>query len=274
MTSPSFPLRSDEPLAVETVARLLRSGSTHEADKPGVAQTAEYLAGLGLIETTVAEYVRCANHNDQDYRYVQNRSCRGRIRVEDDYDDGDSLDCPECGRTVYPRGKGRQEIIQVEGKTEGVAAFLKGLLKQASLEAKQVYPWVWRVDTPQGEAKLVVADYCNPEHSTRDWAAANRACYVVVDAASCRTRFLSEQWLVWTRLADVVCSPIKLANLLSSAAATVPTSQVRASVPIYSAAVRPVVLGRSQRAGPARHGPIRRSTLSQNAGPRRTVRSA
>jgi len=188
------------------------------------------------------EYVRCVDHRDGDYRYVRNRSCRGRIRVDDDLDDGERLYCPECGRVVYPRRKRRHKMVQVEVQPDGVAAFLQNLLEQNGLEPKQVAPWVWRVDTPQGEAKLVVADYCDLEHVSRDWAAANRACYVVVDSASCKQRFLPEKWLTWARLAEVVCEPGKLTDLLSSAASTVPATQVRASVPVYSATVRPVVL--------------------------------
>jgi len=246
MASPSCPPRNVEPLAVEVVARLLRNGSLHEASRPGVAEASTYLVSLGLVETMTADYVRCVDHRDGDYRYVRNRSCRGRIRIGDDADDdGDGVYCPECGRTVYPRGKARCRMIQVEVKPEGVAAFLEGLLKEGGLEPKQVCPWVWRADTPRGEARLVVADYCGLEHTLDGWAAANRACYVAVDAASCRTRFLPEPWLVWTRLADVVCGCAKLPDLLSSVAETVPTSQVRASVPVYSAAVRPVVLGAS-----------------------------
>lgn len=246
MASPSFPPRSAEPLAVETVARLLRNGRLYEAGGSGFDGAAEYLIALGLIETVAADYIRCADHRDPDYRYVRNRSCRGRMRLSGDPDDnGDRLYCPECGRTVYPGGKTRYRMGQVEVKPDKVAAFLESLLKESGLDPRQVYPLVWRVDMPRGEARLVVADYCGPEHVCRDWAAANRACYVVVDAASCRARFLPETWLGWTRLADVVCSPGKLADLLSSAAATAPTSQVRASVPVYSAAVRPVVLGAS-----------------------------
>lgn len=246
MASPSFPQKNGEPLAVETVAGLLRNGSLHEVGRPGVAKAAGHLVSLGLIETATAEYVRCVDHRDPDYRYVRNRSCRGRIRIEDDADDdGDGLYCPECSRKVYPHAKARCRMVQVEVKPDGVAAFLEGILKDGGVEPKQVYPWVWRADTPRGEARLVVADYCSLEHVCRDWAAANRGCYVVVDAASCKQRFLPESWLVWTRLADVVCGCAKLADLLSSAAATVPTSQVRASVPVYSATVRPVVLGAS-----------------------------
>jgi hypothetical protein len=246
MASPSSPQKNAEPLAVETVAGLLRNGSLHEAGRPGVAKAAGHLVSLGLIETATTEYVRCVDHRDPDYRYIRNRSCRGRIRVDDDHDDdGDCLYCPECGRAIYPRRKTRHKMVQVEVRPNGVAAFLEGLLKEGGLEPKQVASWVWRLDTPRGEARLVVADYCNLEHVCRDWAAVNRACYVVVDAASCKTRFLPEPWLVWTCLADVVCGSAKLGDLLSSAAATVPTSHVRASVPVYSAAVRPVVLGAS-----------------------------
>jgi len=242
MGSPSFQPRSAEPLDVETVARLLRSGSLHGTDKPGIAQAAKHLVSLGLIKTVAGEYVRCVDHRDADYRYVRNRSCRGRIRVDDDLDDGDRLYCPECGRVVYPRRKRRHKMVQVEVQPDGVAAFLQDLLEQNDLEPKQVAPWVWRVDTPRGEAKLVVADHCGVEHMSRDWAAANRACYVVVDSASCKQRFLPEKWLTWTRLAEVVCEPGKLTDLLSSAASTVPATQVRASVPVYSPTVRPVVL--------------------------------
>ena len=242
MASPSFQPRNGELLDVETVARLLRNGSLHGTDKPGIAQAAKHLVSLGLIKTVAGEYVRCVDHRDADYRYVRNRSCRGRIRVDDDLDDGDRLYCPECGRVVYPRRKRRHKMVQVEVQPDGVAAFLQDLLEQNDLEPKQVAPWVWRVDTPRGEAKLVVADYCGLEHVSRDWAAANRACYVVVDSASCKQRFLPEKWLTWTRLAEVVCEPGKLTDLLSSAASTVPATQIRASVPVYSATVRPVVL--------------------------------
>ena len=243
MTSVFSLRKSAESVAVETVAKLLRNGSRHEADRPDVAQAAEHLAALGMVQITVAEYVRCVNHNDSDYRYAQNRACPGRIRVDDDVDeDGDCFHCPECGRTVYPRQKGRHRMIQVETKPEKVADFLEVILVKSGLQPKQVHPWVWRVDTPQGEAKLVVADYCSAEHVSRDWAANNRASYVVVDSAGCNQRFLPESWLRWIRLADIVCQPDAMGNLLSSAAATLPSLEVRASVPVYSATVRPVVL--------------------------------
>jgi len=246
MTSPSFQPRSDEPLAVETVARLLRNGSLHETAKPGIAEAAMHLVSLGLVKAMTAEYVRCVDCHDSDYRYVRNRSCRGRIRLNDGLDDdGDCFYCPECGRAVYPRRKARHKMVQVEVQPEGIAAFLEALLEQNGLAPRQLAPWVWRVDMLEGEAKLVVVDYCDLEHLSRDWAAANRACYVVVDAASCKARFLPEEWLTWIRLADVVCEPGKLTDLLSSAAATVPVSQVRASVPVYSATVRPVVVAAS-----------------------------
>jgi len=217
-------------------------GACTERTSLGFAQAAKHLVSLGLIKTVTGEYVRCVDHRDADYRYVRNRFCRGRIRVDDDLDDGDRLYCPECGRIVYPRRKRRHKMVQVEVQPDGIATFLENLLEQNGLEPKQVAPWVWRVDTPRGEAKLVVADYCGLEHVSRDWAAANRACYVVVDSASCKQRFLPEKWLTWARLAEVVCGPGKLTDLLSSAAATVPATQVRASVPVYSATVRPIVL--------------------------------
>jgi len=164
MASPSSPQKNAERLAVETVAGLLRNGSLHEAGRPGVAQAAKHLVSLGVVKTVMAEYARCVDHCDPDYRYVRNRSCRGRIRIEDDADDdGDGLYCPECGRKVYPRAKARCRMVQVEVKPDGVAAFLEGLLKDGGVEPKQVYSWVWRVDTPRGEAKLVVADYCGLE---------------------------------------------------------------------------------------------------------------
>jgi hypothetical protein len=46
-------------------------------------------------------------------------------------------------------------------------------------------------------------------------------------------------------VANVVCGSAKLTDLLSWTAAAVPTSQVRASVPVCIAAVRPLVLGAS-----------------------------
>jgi hypothetical protein len=222
---------------------LLRSGSTHDADKPGVPGVVENLQDLGLIEVASFEYVRCADSRDRDYRYVHNRSCHGRTRLYEDLDDDEELDCPECSRRVYPRGKRRHRAIQVRVKSDGIHALLEKALVQTGFEWKLLCPWVWRVDTPQGEAKLIVVDHCDPEYGSRDWAMSNRACYVVVDAASCRARFLPEEWLTWTRLADVVCQPDILAGLLSSAATAEVSPEVRVSVPVYSAITHPVVLG-------------------------------
>ncbi len=235
--------RSAESPPTDLAAALLRSGSTHDADKPGVAAVVQDLQSLGLIEAVTFEYVRCADSRDRDYRYVRNRSCHGRIRLYEDLDDDDDLHCPECGRTVYHRGKRRHRAIQVRVKSDGIHALLEKALKQTGFEWRQLCPWVWRVDTPRGEVKLIVVDYCDPEYGSRDWAMSNKACYVVVDAASCRTRFLPEEWLTWTRLADIVCQPDALAGLLSSAATVVASSEVRVSVPVYSAITRPVVLG-------------------------------
>lgn len=242
MALPSYRQRNAELLSPDAVARVLRGGSVHLASKPDAARAAQHLASLGLIDTRVSEYVQCVNHKDRDYTYVRNRSCRGRIRIEENFEDGDSLECPECGRTVYPRGKARHRVMQVRVKPKGVAAFLENRLDEKDYEWKQVRPWVWRVDMPEAEVKVVAVDYCNAECVAREWAASNRACYVVVDAARCGQRFLPDHWLTWAPLADIVCRPAALPELISSAATMDASSQVRASVPVYSATVRPVVL--------------------------------
>ncbi|MFO7900004.1 MAG: hypothetical protein R6V58_13205 [Planctomycetota bacterium] len=204
-----------------------------------------------MIEPTYLDYVRCAESRDYDYRFVRNRSCRGRIEVDRDHDDGDRLYCPDCGRTVYPRGKRRHGAVQVRAVPEGVVAFLEDLVAKVSPDWKHLSHGVWRADTPQGEAKLVVVDYCDREYTARDWIAANRACCVVVDAAACKHRFLPEPWLAWTRLADVVCRPGALGELLSKAAGAAPTSQVAASMPVYSASIQPVIPGEATAGAPA-----------------------
>ncbi len=244
MASPSSPQKNADTPTVEAVAKLLRSGSQHDADRPEIAHAVQHLQSLGLVETTSAEYVRCAESRDRDYQYVRDRSCRGRIRLNDALDeDGDSFHCPECGRTVYPRHKRRFKMLQVDVKPDKVAAFLDGIVAASNLPRKQLQPWVWRVDTPQGEAKLVVVDYCGgQEAASRDWALNTRACYIVVDAANCKKRFLPEKWLAWVRLADIVCNPDLLPKLLSSAAETVPSPEARVSVPVYSATVPSVVI--------------------------------
>jgi len=204
----------------------------------------ERLRLLGLVDTSSADYVKCANPSDRDYKFLQNRSCRGRIRTNDALDDAaDSFHCPECGRTVYPRQKARHNMIHVTVRRDGVAAHIVGLLDGAGISHKQVHPWVWRADMSGGETKLVVADYCDKAHLSRDWAVNNKACYIVVDGAGCKQRFLPEPWLVWTQLAQIVCQPDALRKLLSSAAVAEPTSSVRAAVPVYSATVRPIMDG-------------------------------
>jgi len=246
MASPFSPQKNGEKVSVEAVAKLLRNGSSHEMERPDIAQAAEHLLSLDLIKVEVNEYVRCVNHKDRDYQYLRDRSCRGRIRVDDDLDeDRGDFHCPECGRTVYLQRKSRLKMMQVAVTPEKVASFLEGILAKSGLQQKQIYPWVWRVDMPRGEAKLIVADYCNVDFISRDWAVNNRVCYVVVDSASCKQRFLPETWLAWSRLADIVCQPEMLSNLLSSAAATIPSSEVRVSVPVYSTTVRPIVMGAS-----------------------------
>ncbi len=240
MTSRSSRRKNADSPPAELVAKLLRSGSTHNVDGPGVRDATAYLESLGLIESKHFQYVRCAESRDYDYRFVRNRSCRGRVEIGCDHDEGDSVYCPDCGRTVYPGRKIRHRAVRVRILPEGVVTFLETLVAEVSPDWKRLHYGVWRVDTPQGEAKLVVVDHCAREHTARDWIAANRACCVVGDAAACRHRFLSEPWLVWTRLADLLCRPVSLGELLAKAAGSIPTSQVAASMPVYSASIRPV----------------------------------
>jgi len=250
MASAYFPLKNAETPPIEAIARILRNGSMHDMDDPENVRAAEFVARAGLTENQTFEYVQCANPRDDDYRYVHDRSCRGRIRINDDLDEAcDSFRCPECGRAVYPRTKTRRRMIQVAVRRENIAVFLEGILTQSSLSWKQVNRWVWRVDTSKGEAKLVVVDYCDTEYLSREWAIANRTCYIVVDSASCKRRFLPETWLAWSRLADIVCRPNVLVDLLSSSATMTPSSIIHASVPVYSATVRPVVQSGSGNSG-------------------------
>ncbi len=230
----------------ETTAQVLRNGSTHEADKPNIAEAVKCLLEHGLIKTTVSEYVSCANVKDRDYKYVRNRSCRGRIELNDDLDeDGDEFVCPECERIVYPRQKARHKIVRIEVVPEKVAGFMDWILETSGLSRKQMHPWVWRVDTPKGETKLIVADYCDMEYIARDWALQNKACFVVVDAAGCSTRFLPEEWITWERFADIVCESDVLAKALLRSAEVVADPKICVSAPVYSATVRPIISGGS-----------------------------
>jgi hypothetical protein len=241
MESRSFQPKSVRVLDVELAARILRTGSVHDPALPDVAAAFGYFEELGVIKTSVSEYVKCAESKDKDYRFAHDRSCRGRIRLEKGFDvaRGD-YECPECSRPIYPSGKIRHKEVRVELLRDNIAAHLEKLLDGTGFTWKKLAPWVWRVDTPE-EAKLAVIDYCDQQYHSREWAAHNSACYIAVDGAGCDVRFLSEKWLGRTRLADIICAKVDLKKLLQAAAKTKVPDVATASIPVYHPTIRPIV---------------------------------
>lgn len=185
------------------------------------------------------------NENDLDYKFLRDKSCRGKILIEDDLDeDGNDFRCPECNRTVRPfRNKKRKfQLLRTRVVPEGVKKYVYDQLACCEDGYKEVCGFVCRIDAGQNGGWVCVVDYCADEqYLARDWASFNPTCYVYVDEQCCEERFLNEDWIARIPLAAIICGSLNLADFATLTAETGrPCDVKRVSPKVYSIGARPI----------------------------------
>lgn len=244
MASRSSRPRSASRGSRDAIARLLRDGVAVENPSDDVRAAAEELARKGLCTVTTREFVRCADPRDADFP-PRNRSCAGRVFVENGLDEaGHDFKCPACERPVFPFRfhKRRHAELRAQIDRAGVTSFVRDDLAKLQVGVKDVAEGVMRVDLGDTGVFVCILDFCAERFHARDWAKANRACYVAVDAERADARFLPDTWLARVALADVVAGNERLADLVRRVAtAEPPANVVEASVPVYSKTVPTIV---------------------------------
>jgi hypothetical protein len=239
MASLSFQQKSASKSSPEWFEKLLMDGARY-VSAPEVRQAAERLVAQGIISLEEREYVLCANARDpEDFRFVRNRDCRGRIYIEDGFDlFGDDYLCPDCGRRLFPAKKTRYRELHVRILQQGVRSYIESVLTQGGLSWKEMAPWLYRVDVGHDEVWLCVVDFCeSSQHMTREWALANRnrTLWLVVHPRGKRERFLQEEWISRVSLGELFDGREDLMALLETQARCEAPSLVGSpSLPIYN----------------------------------------
>ena len=220
------------------LARLLQDGACLPAPDELVVAAADHLAALGLVDIQRSEFVLCANPRDDDFPPPQ-RDCQGRIWVREGRDDDR---CPECDRLVFPHDppKRRYLALQVRVRPDGVMDYLSGLTAAVG-EHSAPAPGVLRFRTEPDDVLICVAELCGDAHYLRLDTAAMRPTVLITLEPAGPGRVLLEDWLLRTTLAEVVAGKVSLPALLRRAVEQGPAqSRTSASLPIYTAGVRPV----------------------------------
>jgi hypothetical protein len=239
MASPSFRRKSVSKSSPELLEKLLADG-TRLDPTPEVQEAAEQLAAQGFISFEERKYVLCANARDtEDFRFVRNRDCRGRIYIEDGFDlFGDDYKCPDCERRIFPTKKHQYRELHIRILRGGLQSYVESALSKGDLSWKEIAPWLYRIDVGNGEVHLCVVDFCeSSQHMTREWALANqnRVLWLVVHPRGKRERFLQEDWLSKVSFAELLSGQKDLISLLETQAECGPPIMVGApSLPIYT----------------------------------------
>ena len=243
MASPSSRRKSASRSSPELLDKLLVDGA-QSMPSAELRAAADTLVERGIITLEERQYVRCANPEDfDDFRYVKNRNCRGRIYIEDGLDlYGDEYKCPDCDRPIYPGKKKRYDEWRVRLLPNGIKAFVETALKDAGLTWKEKAPWVFRVEVGDEEVWLCIVDFCEScQHMTREWAVANhnKALWLVVHPRGKAERFLQEDWLPVVSLSELLTDNASLNSLLQARAACKPATNLgNPSLPIYTKSQR------------------------------------
>ncbi len=245
MASLSSRRKSGSSVSREQVDRLLRDGSVYREPPPALLHTAADLEKTRILETRIREYVLCADPQDRDFP-PKNRHCPGRVFVDDGLDEaGHDFRCPECERPVFPfrYRKRRRRELRVKVDREGVLAFVRSRLAELKSSVKEISRGVFRVDIGDLGVTLCIADYCTERpFLTRDWAAAQVTCYLVVNPTDIDERFLDEEWIHRASLADLVCGEVDVKEWIGGAATSGPPPSLRhASIPVYTKGALPIL---------------------------------
>lgn len=234
MPSRSSRRKNGSKLLPDLVGQLLQDGAVIRSPSDEHFATGEPLKQLGLVELQVREYVRCANHEDQDFSHT-NRHCTGRIYLAPA--GPQELRCPTCERSVYPDNydKRRYQELQTRVCKDGVLAHLRSLLSSDPTTVKDLGEGVFRVDVGSDGVIVCVVDYCSDARFlSRDRALEHPTCFIAVNPRDYDSKFLEETWIRRTSLAEIVCGHIELPQLVEEASRARPSSILRASVPVVT----------------------------------------
>ncbi|MBI5787826.1 MAG: hypothetical protein HZA78_03090 [Candidatus Schekmanbacteria bacterium] len=196
------------------------------------------------MEGAIREYVLCANTQDRDFP-PRNRYCRGRIYVEDEFDEaGYEYRCPECERPVFPsrHQKKRFKELHIKVSREGVKSYIFNQLGKLKVNVKDIAEGVYKVDLGNLGVVVCIVDYCcDSKYLAHDWASNNSACYIAVNPKDFEERFLDEEWLARVSLADLVSGQVDLEAILQKIPDFPPRTVLKASIPVYTKGHLPIV---------------------------------
>ena len=222
-------------LSLEHVGRLLQDGAVFRSPSKGLLAAAEHLRKLGIIDAVTEEFVCCANVEDSDFSST-NRNCPGRIYVTNGAFDSGELQCPMCGRHVYPDTyeKRRYTELRADVSPDGVLAYVGTALADVDPGLRQLAPGVFRLDVGDETVTVCIVEYCGDDrYLTRDRATSNPTCFIAVNPRDFEGRFLEEPWVQRLRLADMVCGTVDLAEVIRETATQGPPALVRqVSIPV------------------------------------------
>lgn len=240
MASRSSRQKSNSSKRRDALALLLRDGRSVPYPASEVVSAAAELERSGLATVLRREFVTCAEPQDRDIAYTTNRSCTGRVYLRRDADEGGhDYRCPECDRVVFPHrnSKARHLDLQVSICADAVVGYVRGQLDHDGITAKEVAAGVFRVDGAEADVFVCIAELCGDEaYLTQDRARSQPTLYIAVDETTMHERFLPEEWVTETCLADLLCGEVDLLSLVKQRARDgIPRSVLNASIPVYSA---------------------------------------
>lgn len=257
MASPSFRQKNaSRSPSIEHVAKLLQDGAVYQSPTAALSVAAEHLRALGIIETTVREYVCCANHEDGDFSST-NRHCPGRIYVRGELSAADDSRCPICDRRVFPDQYEKRRFAELRSHVsrEGVLAYVGTAMAELDSEVRQCAQGVFRLDVDGATVHVCVVEYCGDErYLSRERAISNPTCFIAVNSRDFDGRFLEEEWVQRLRLAEVVCEATKLADVVrATASQEAPAMIRRASIPVSGSRPLSVIAEPIQASEPRRN---------------------
>lgn len=239
MASPSSRRKNVSRSSPELLDRLLADGA-RAIPSTELCHAAAPLEKLGILALEERQYVRCANAEDiEDFRFVKNRNCSGRIYIEEGFDPyGEDYKCPDCDRRILPGKKKRYDELRFSIVPDGIKAYVESALERTGFPWKEKAPWVYRIETGGEDIWLCVVDFCEScQYMTREWAVANKnkALWLVVNPRGKAERFLKEDWIPVVALAELLSGEAEIKSLLHARATSPPPSNLgNSSLPIYT----------------------------------------
>jgi hypothetical protein len=143
----------------EGVARLLAPGTVVDVPGGELELLARRLVSEGLARGNERGFVLCACPADADFAFTTDRTCPGRIYLSDD----DNLQwCPRCERRVTAGGKQEFRRLALDPGLPAIQDRLVAMLQRLHTAVREQPRGVLRVESPSGEAAVVLLDVCEP----------------------------------------------------------------------------------------------------------------